>query len=452
MAYKGAISYKTIELQGPASSILRSVNKTYSKYSSGKEFPGFRMHPFVINILLLLLTSTSLVHTQAQSQPQSSDLGHSSTPIQEADTFMEMLLSAQTVGQLAQILEESETEANDMTANASTIYTAPSSNRYLAARSPVENIAGRNLNAFFNDTKTGFGGYNLTIPGCLSLNETLIGEIESPNGTIIANATLADLVTVLQLNGPQLWNYTMTFANQTYNTINASLDLIICEGAQGATRDLLWDPPYLEQSEGFWTAFIISVSGLTGMAFGSLSLGVIKEGGHQEIEVGILAAAAGLEFLFVTLMFRLQTRHQFLGKLEAYILNGFIWIAAQFVKLCDAVWNSRCCGSVTASEAFKAFKSNLPQWFTTGANSMVQSLSTTNLLGLGGDQGGASSDNIEAQGGGAGAGTEVGLSQVVVEAAAGVVAQIAELNSQGADQVVAAQMAGSSSDQTCGQT
>ena len=418
------------------------------------------MHRSVINILILLLTGTSLVHPQAQSQPQSSDVGHSSTPMQEADKFIELLLSAQTVGQLAQILEESETEANDRTANASTISTAPSSDSYPVARSvpttlsPVEKVAGRNLNAVFNDTETDFGGYNLTIPGCLSLNETLVGEIEAPNGTTIANATLADLVTILQLNGPRLWNYTMTFANQTYNAINASLNLIICEGAQGATRDLLWDPPYepLYQRNGYWTAFIIHVSGLTGIAFGSLKLGLIQEGGTQEIELRILAAAASLEFLFLTVIFRLQGKHKFLGKLEAYILNAFIWIGAQFLKLCDADWNFRCCGSGTASAAFQAFVSNLPQWFATGAESMVQSLSTTNLLGLGSDQGGASSDNIQAQGDGASVGTESGLSQVVVEAAAGVVAQIIELNSQGAGQVVAAQMAGSSSDQTCGQT
>ena len=405
------------------------------------------MHRFVLNILLLLLTLTSLVRPQAQT----SDFGHSSTPIQETDTFIELLLSAQTVGQLAQILEESETEANNTTANASTISTAPSSNSYLASRSPVEKFAGRDLNAFFNDTETNFGGYSLTIPGCLSLNETLVGEIEAPNGTTIANATLADLTTVLQLSGPRLWNYTMTFANQTYNAINESLNRIICEGAQGATRDLLWDPPYRDQSDGFWFAFIVAVTGLTGIAYGGLRLGVIQEGDTQELEVGILTAAAALEFIFGTIMFRLQTKHKFLGKAEAFILNCFIWIAAQFVKLCSAVWYSRCCGSGTLSDAFQNFKSNLPQWFTTGANSMVQSLSTTNLLGLGGDQGGASSDNIQTHVEGTGVAMEAGLSQVVVEAAASVVAQVAELNSQGAGQVVEAQMAGSSSDQTCGQ-
>ena len=395
--------------------------------------------------------------------------------MQPAFTFVKTFSSNETVGELVQILEDENIPNGTLSAAASHAdLIASSTTEFLAARSfptprvslsPVDKLRGqRTLNAFYNSTD--HGGYNLTIPGCLAADD-IIGQVEAPNGTLITNASFGDLINILQLPGDALYNYTLTFANQTFNNINATLNAIICEGPQGATRNLLW-PPSLrpnwrdpDNSEGFWTAYIIGGLGVTGIGYGGTHLAVIHEGITAnislEVEVRILAATGLMQFVFLTLLWRLQSvQRRWIGRGEAVILNSFIWVGAQLLKFLEAVSGSTCISTTTAREGIgnlMARAQNQVQVITTGANTMVQSLSSTFLLGLN-EQAQSSSGDIESQAHAVGQemGSQLGaqMGAQVAQAAAEGLAQVAQAATQLTPEQIQNQLTGGNPGETCG--
>ena len=422
-----------------------------------------------MRILILLLSSPSLGHPQADSEPQSSAVANNSIPMQAANAFFQSIPVGETVGELAQILEEEEIPDDSSAAVLGPFYASSSTTSYLAARSfptpnaPVSPLAKinrqRTLNAFFNSTE--HGGYNLTIPGCLSGND-ILGQIEAPNGTIINNATFADLISVLQLPGAALWNYTMTFANKTYNDINATLDVIICDGPQGANRNLLWPDALrpnwrdVENSEGFWTAYLLGGIGVIGIGYTGTHLGVIHEGITANIsvetEVQILAATGFMEYVFLTMLWRLQSLpKRWVGRLEAVVLNCFIWAGAQLLKLLEVVTQS----CTPASEARTGIsnvmgRNQIRTMFTGAGTTIAQSISSNYLLGLLGanEQGASSSGDIEAQANAAAA--SAGQAAEVVQARAEGLAQVATAAVQLTSEVIQRQISGGDPGETCG--
>ena len=184
------------------------------------------MSPDFTAVLLALLTALpSLTHAQRQFTIQSSvsftlppsaaavsGLGAipSSFSILEVDTN-----ANETVGELVEILLDENIPDNGSLADAySNSSAAASTTGYLAARaiptpiSPMQKTnLQRQLSAVFNST--GNGAYNITVPGCIAGND-IIGDIEAPNGTMITNATFGNLITILQLRGAALYNYTLT--------------------------------------------------------------------------------------------------------------------------------------------------------------------------------------------------------------------------------------------------
>ena len=425
------------------------------------------MHYLLIELLIVLLNKPGLVHPQGEPQPQPSAVNSSSISMQAANAFFQSIPSGETVAELAQILEEEDIPDDNSTAIAGTVYAPSSSTSYLAARSvptpnapisPLEKVnSQRTLNAFYNSTD--HGGYNLTIPGCLSGND-IIGQIEAPNGTIINNATFADLISALQLPGAALWNYTMTFANQTYNDINATLDVIVCDGPQGANRELLWPQSLLpnwrdpDNSEGFVTAFILGGLGVASIGYGGTHLGVIHEGITANIslatEVRILAATGFLEYVFLTVLWRLQSvERRWIGRLEAIVLNAFIWLGAQLLKLLEVV--TQACVSSSAAQSgstgLMARAREQVQVITTGAGTTIaQSISSQYLLGLLGvnEHGTSSSGDIESQANAANQAVQV------VQARAEGLAQAASAAVQLTNEAVQAQIAGGTPGETCG--
>ena len=423
---------------------------------------SIKMHQLLMRILILLLSSPGLGHPQANSEPQSSAVAFSSISMQAANAFFRSNPVGETVGELAQILEEEDIPDDDSAAVLGPLYAISSTTSYLAARSfptpnapasPFAKVNGqRFLNAFYNSTD---GAYNLTIPGCLS-GYDIIGQIEAPNGTIINNATFADLISVLQLPGAALWNYTMTFANKTYNDINATLDVIICDGPQGATRKLLWPdalrPNWVDPAgrEGWWSAYIIGGIGVFGIGYGGTHLGVIHEGIvaniSVETEVRILAATGFMEYVFLTMLFRLQSvDRRWIGRGEAIVLNTFIWVGAQLLKLLEVL--TQACYSTSASTGISnvfARAGNQIQVITTGAGtSLVQSLSSNYLLGLLGtnEQAASSSGDIENQ---------VNTAAEVVQARVEGLAQAGAAALQLTNEAVQRQLSGGNPGETCG--
>ena len=428
------------------------------------------MHQLLIRTLILLLSGPSLGHPQVESVPQSSAVAFSSISMQAANAFFQSNPVGETVGELAQILEEEDISDDDSAAVLGPVNAVSSTPSYLAARSfptpsapasPFAKVSGqRSLNAYYNSTD---GAYNLTIPGCLS-GYDILGQIEAPNGTIINNATFADLITVLQLPGAALWNYTMTFANKTYNDINATLDVIICDGPQGATRKLLWPdalrPNWVDPAarEGWWSAYIIGGIGVLGIGYGGTHLGVIHEGITANIsvetEVRILAATGFMEYVFLTMLFRLQSvERRWIGRGEALVLNAFIWVGAQLLKLLE-VLTQACYPPASASAGISnvfARAGNQIQVITTGAGTTIaQSISSNYLLGLLGanEQAGSSSGDIENQFNTATA--AVGQTAEVVQARAEGLAQAGAVALQMTNEAIQRQLSGGNPGETCG--
>ncbi|MCJ1280350.1 hypothetical protein MMC21_008177 [Puttea exsequens] len=195
----------------------------------------------------------------------------------------------------------------------------------------------KTINAFYNSTT--HGGYNLSIPGCLS-GSTILGNIEAPNGSIIRNATFADLIRSLQLPGDVLQNYTLTQLTRTITAINTTITRTICplSASDSASRSLLWWPGSLrpqyrnvEAAEGFVSAFLVGLGGFTAIGYTGMQLAIVHEGITANIslntEVAILVGTGALQYIFLTMLWRLQSvPKRWIGRAEALVLNAFIWM------------------------------------------------------------------------------------------------------------------------------
>lgn len=253
-------------------------------------------------------------------------------------------------------------------------------------------ISQRALNVYYNSTD--HGGYNLTIPSCLAA-DTILGDVELPNGTFVTNATFAVLVKSMQLPGAALHNYTLTMATMMYEKINATLAQVICDGAAGATRQLLmpnwgrpgWRDP--ENSEGFMTACIVGLLGSTGIAWLGTRLAIAHHAPTKNItvdtEVAILAGTTALEFIFVTMVWRLQTvPHRYVGRFEAMVLNAFIWLGGKMLAGLEYIGAHTCCSTESAQEGLSGLMERAQisaQVFRFGYQRNANALSSQNLVG-----------------------------------------------------------------------
>ena len=253
-------------------------------------------------------------------------------------------------------------------------------------------ISQRALNVVFNSTD--HGGYNLTIPGCLAAN-AILGDVELPNGTFVTNATFATLIKSMQLPEAALYNYTLTMATMMYEKINATLAEIICGGAAGATRQLLmpnwgrpgWRDP--ENSEGFMTACIVGLLGSTGIAWLGTRIAIAHHAPTQNItvdtEVAILAGTTALEFIFVTMVWRLQTvPRRYVGRAEAVVLNAFIWLGGRMLAGLEYINTHTCCPTETAQEGVSGLMERAQrsaQVFRFGYQRSANAMSSQNLVG-----------------------------------------------------------------------
>ena len=343
------------------------------------------------------------------ASPSISSLGHDSiqsASLPHAYTFSSPLTpSTDTIWDLLESLDDMQSEdlawTTDTTNNTS-ILTKNSTS--LDARDVVNAVdevqaqratSQRVLNAFFNSTD--HGGYNLTIPGCLAA-DAILGDVELPNGTFVANATLAVLIKSIQLPEAALYNYTLTMATMMYEKINATLAEVICGGAAGATRQLLmpnWGRPGWRDganSEGFMTACIVGLLGSTGIAWLGTRVAIAHHAPTQNItvdtEVAILAATTAIEFIFVTMVWRLQTLpHRYVGRMEAAVLNAFIWLGGKLLAGLEYIGTHSCFSTETAQEGVSGLMERAQrssQVFRFGYQRNANALSSQNLVGSAG--------------------------------------------------------------------
>ncbi|KAL2038680.1 hypothetical protein N7G274_008438 [Stereocaulon virgatum] len=312
----------------------------------------------------------------------------------------------ETIGELVDVLEVDST--SDSIPDNSTITqsynnsTAVALNtNYLSARGDTSGLThkysnARIISAVYNSTDNGY--YNISIPGCIAADD-IIGDIEAPNGTQITNASYGTLVTTLNLPGKTLYNYTLTMMEKQLTELNATLDKIVCDGPQGPARTLLW-PPALrpnwrnpDTSDGYISTFLIGGGGVVSIAWGGTRLAIAKawptENITMDTEVGLLAATSLVQYLFITALFRLQSSdRRWIGRAEAAVLNGLIWVGAQVIKFLDFISGSTCIQTDTARAGVTSMMNALGrQAFVVGSNAargatMATSWSVTSLTNL----------------------------------------------------------------------
>ena len=254
----------------------------------------------------------------------------------------------------------------------------------------------RALNVFFNSTD--HGAYNLTVPGCLAA-DAILGDAELPNGIFVTNATFATLITSMQLPPEALYNYTLTMTTMISEKINTTLNEVICDGEAGATRRLMvpnWQGPGWREgwrdpdsSEGFITASIIGLLGSVGIAFGGTRLAIAHQWPTQNItidqEVAILAATTGIEFIFITVLWRLQSvPKRWIGRFEAMLLNAFIWVGARLLSGLVYISENTCFETETLQTGLRYFMRKARgtvQVFRLGYQRSANAMSSQNLVG-----------------------------------------------------------------------
>ena len=286
---------------------------------------------------------------QSSSFPLPSAFSPASTP--STDTVWDLLESLDDTG-------SGDLAWTTDTANNTSYLTTNSSS--LNSRDLVSFVdkvrSQRRLNVFFNSTD--HGSYNLTIPGCLAA-DTILADVELPNGTFVTNATFATLIGSMGLPPEALYNYTLTMATKIYDEINATLSEVLCDGAAGATRQLLmpnpgsprWRDP--DNSEGFLTTFIVGLLGTTGIAWAGTRLAIAHHAPTRNIsidtEVAILAGTTAMEFIFITVMWRLQSvPKRWIGRIEAVVLNAFIMIGSKMLSGLKWIGSHSCFQTQTA--------------------------------------------------------------------------------------------------------
>ena len=232
--------------------------------------------------------------------------------------------------------------------------------------------------AEFNDSGR---GYKIHLPGGVCIT-TVIGNLEGPTGAIIQNATVGDILKALyHVPDWSLNQYLQNRISTLQAKMNASISDVVCDPRPGPSRNLAYRFD-LTEHEGFWEAYLVATLGIMGIGFAGLHLGVIHEGitanitGYQE--VWILTMTGVAQFIFGTMMFRLQTKGH-IGAVEAAILNFFIimgeWIWWAFQKIgtgtCYAASAIQSCLVYMANCGPNNLRDFNPRSLTTGGESTV---------------------------------------------------------------------------------
>ena len=221
---------------------------------------------------------------------------------------------------------------------------------------PMSSNSQRIFKAKFNDNGN---GYNISLPGWLCA-DLVLGDWEAPDGTQIVNGSIGDLAKQMRLPSKALHNYTYTRAAALLESINSTFTDVLCEPDSNSGRQLLYNRWRTQDVEGYWETYLLSASGVIGIALLGLRLGIIHEGITANItlqtQVYILAATGTLEYLCVTTLWRLQT-NGFIPRGEALILNA-VWTLGEKIRdNAGWAWTGSCAGASTFAGGIRALGS-----------------------------------------------------------------------------------------------
>lgn len=121
---------------------------------------------------------------------------------------------------------------------------------------------GTSYSAIFDD---GNGTtFEISVPSDLC-PYTVLGDLESPQGSIMENATQSEIHdTLYALSTTDQGTYLSRILNNALNALQTELDALICTGPVGGARTLLWDLKFAKNFSGWLTGMPLWF----GVAFG----------------------------------------------------------------------------------------------------------------------------------------------------------------------------------------
>lgn len=187
-------------------------------------------------------------------------------------------------------------------------------------------------------------GYNITYPTQLcSFN--VVGDVVSPNGPLVQNATLQSVWTLLAgLSAEELYNYTETMLQNAVNKFEAEIEAAICDPPVGGSRGLL-TRYRASQVSGKWVLGLTGLAGSFGVAWGGLYVPIAHPGPTANFtktdDVSLIAASTAAGFI-LTFALNALNKAEITNVIEAFILTVVVTIAEVFFSLFQQAWRGIC--------------------------------------------------------------------------------------------------------------
>lgn len=201
-------------------------------------------------------------------------------------------------------------------------------------------------------------GYNITYPLQLC-SSSVIGDVLSPEGSVVQNATLQSVWTSLAALSPdELYNYTESLLQNAFNKFDIAIDTVLCDPPVGGSRDLLtrYQP---SQVSGKTVLALLGVPGVFGVAFGTIYVPVAHPGITANLtgtEDAVLSAASAT--ITTLYFFALQKLHkaEVTNVIEAFIFTVLVTAAEGFIWPFRQAWEGLCTTMLLLKEAVERFQ------------------------------------------------------------------------------------------------
>lgn len=190
-------------------------------------------------------------------------------------------------------------------------------------------------------------GYNITLPLELC-SSTVIGNVMSPDGSLVQDATLQSVWTSLAtLTSDELFDYIESIIQTSLDHRQQQFDTLSCDRSSTAEeRELLTTIKTIDDVSGLWVLSVGKTAGMFGVIFGLYYVPMVNPGltaNFTKVDnlVGI-AIAGTLVGLYSNALDYLHKEKK-TNAIEAYILTVFLTAADNSITLLQETWLWKQC-------------------------------------------------------------------------------------------------------------
>lgn len=226
--------------------------------------------------------------------------------------------------------------------------------RRLPSRIPIFNTYS--YSATYDDGNG--NGYNITYPTQLC-SSSVIGDVLSPQGYVVQNATLQSVWTSLaELSPSELYTYTETMLRSAFGKFDTAIEAAICDPPVGGLRALLTRYT-ASQVSGKWVLALTGSVGVFGVAFGSIYVPTVHPGITAHLtgteDAVLIAASTTLSTLY---FFALQKLHkaEATNVIEAFILTLLVTAGEAFLCPFQQAWRGLCTTTILLMDLIEEFR------------------------------------------------------------------------------------------------